>query len=253
VTIIDDSRDTARDMPRDTLSDEEARVAARAEWHASGGTLTGKQLAERYKRSAKWGQNQRAAAEREAADRAAGSPSPTVPRHNTPAAAPVPRTAAPTPTAVPRAAPPSAPSRAPLPAPASPAKEQPVPRQGSGAVQWITAAAVAAVAVVAAAASYSHMHDLAVQAGEGEMARVLPLSVDGLVVAATMTLLSARRSGRRAGALPWAALFLGLGASLAANVAAAEPTVVGRLVAAWPPVALALSFELLLRQTRASE
>jgi len=126
-----------------------------------------------------------------------------------------------------------------------------VPRQGSGAVQWITAAAVAAVAVVAAAASYSHMHELAVQAGEGEMARVLPLSVDGLVVAATMTLLSARRAGRKAGALPWLALFLGLGASLAANVAAAEPTVVGRLVAAWPPVALALSFELLLRQTRA--
>ena len=240
MTITDDTRDTARDMPRDTLSDEEARVAARAEWHASGGTLTGKQLAERFGRSAKWGQNQRAAAEREAADRAAGGPSPTVPRHDTPAAAPVPR-----------AAYPSTPSRAPRPAPAGPAKEEPVPRQGSGAVQWITAAAVAAVAVVAAAASYSHMHELAVQAGEGEMARVLPLSVDGLVVAATMTLLSARRAGRKAGALPWLALFLGLGASLAANVAAAEPTVVGRLVAAWPPVALALSFELLLRQTRA--
>ena len=35
---------------------------------------------------------------------------------------------------------------------------------------------------------------------------------------------------------------------LAANVAAADPTVAGRLVAAWPPVALLLAYELLLQQ-----
>jgi hypothetical protein len=34
-------------------------------------------------------------------------------------------------------------------------------------------------------------------------------------------------------------------------VAAAEPTVVGRLVAAWPPVGLLLSYELLLQQIKA--
>ena len=39
-----------------------------------------------------------------------------------------------------------------------------------------------------------------------------------------------------------------LGASLAANVAAADPTVAGWLVAAWPPVALLLAYELLLQQ-----
>ena len=48
--------------------------------------------------------------------------------------------------------------------------------------------------------------------------------------------------------LPWAALLFGLGASLAANVAAADPTVVGRLGAAWPPVGLLLSYELLMQQ-----
>jgi hypothetical protein len=58
-----------------------------------------------------------------------------------------------------------------------------------------------------------------------------------------------RRAGHPAGVLPWVALLLGLGASLAANVAAAEPTVVGRLVAAWPPVGLLLSYELLMQQT----
>ena len=99
--------------------------------------------------------------------------------------------------------------------------------------------AVVAVALVAAVASYDHMRTLAEQAGEGWRSWLLPLSVDGLVVAATMALLAAKRAGRlRAGALPWVALLLGLGGSLAANVAAVEPMVAGRLVAAWPPVAL---------------
>jgi hypothetical protein len=72
--------------------------------------------------------------------------------------------------------------------------------------------------------------------------------VDGLAVAASMTMLVRRRAGEPAGVLPWAALLLGLGASLAANVAAADPTLVGRLVAAWPPVGLLLSYELLMQQ-----
>jgi Protein of unknown function (DUF2637) len=93
------------------------------------------------------------------------------------------------------------------------------------------------------------MRTLAAVAGEGWRAWLLPVSVDGLAVAASMTMLVRRRGGQAAGALPWAALLLGLGASLAANVAAAEATLVGRLVAAWPPVALLLSYELLLQQT----
>jgi len=92
------------------------------------------------------------------------------------------------------------------------------------------------------------MRALATLAGEGWRAWLLPISVDGLAVAASMTMLVRRRAGHRAGTLPWAALLLGLGASLAANVAAAEPTVVGRLVAAWPPVGLLLSYELLMQQ-----
>jgi hypothetical protein len=49
----------------------------------------------------------------------------------------------------------------------------------------LTALAVVVVAAVAAAASYSHMRRLAIDAGEGEIAFLLPLSVDGLVVAAS--------------------------------------------------------------------
>jgi hypothetical protein len=119
-------------------------------------------------------------------------------------------------------------------------------------VRRVTTASVLAVAAVAAVASYEHMRALAAVAGEGWRAWLLPVSVDGLAVAASMTMLVRRRSGQRAGALPWLALLLGLGASLAANVAAAEPTVVGRLVAAWPPVGLLLAYELLLQQTNNS-
>jgi len=115
-------------------------------------------------------------------------------------------------------------------------------------VRRVTTASVLAVAAVAAVASYEHMRALAALAGEDWRAWLLPVSVDGLAVAASMTMLVRRRAGQPAGALPWAALLLGLGASLAANVAAADPTVVGRLVAAWPPVALLLSYELLLQQ-----
>jgi hypothetical protein len=115
-------------------------------------------------------------------------------------------------------------------------------------VRRVTTASVVAVAAVAAVASYEHMRALAESAGEGWRAWLLPISVDGLAVAASMTMLVRRRAGLRTGPLPWVALLLGLGASLAANVAAADPTVVGRLVAAWPPVGLLLSYELLLQQ-----
>ncbi len=57
---------------------------------------------------------------------------------------------------------------------------------------------------------------------------------------------------RRAGVLPWALLVAGSVASLAANVAVAEPTVIGRVIAAWPSFALTASYELLTRQVRRS-
>lgn len=43
---------------------------------------------------------------------------------------------------------------------------------------------------------------------------------------------------------------IGSAASLAANVAVAEPSLVGRLIAAWPSAALIGSYELLMRQVR---
>jgi hypothetical protein len=52
--------------------------------------------------------------------------------------------------------------------------------------------------------------------------------------------------------LPWALLVVGSVASLAANVAVAQPTATGRVIAAWPSFALIAAYELLMRQVRRS-
>ena len=118
------------------------------------------------------------------------------------------------------------------------------------ATRMVTVAAVLLVATVAAVVSFEHMREVAARAGEQWRAWLLPLSVDGLVVAASMVLLTRRRAGLPGGRLAWAALLGGVGASLAANIAAAEPTGTARLVAAWPALAFAVAFELLLQQRR---
>jgi Protein of unknown function (DUF2637) len=150
---------------------------------------------------------------------------------------------------------PSPSTQAPAPEPAPPAPtitaapaSPPVEAEAARWVRRVTTLAVVLVAGVAAVASYEHMRALATLAGEDWRSWLLPVSVDGLAVAASMTMLVRRRAELPAGGLAWVALLLGLGASLAANVAAADPTVAGRLVAAWPPAALLLAYELLLQQ-----
>jgi hypothetical protein len=73
-----------------------------------------------------------------------------------------------------------------------------------------------------------------------------------MIVAASTTLLADSRSGQRGGVLPWVLLAIGSVASLAANVAVAEPSITGRVIAAWPSFALIGSYELLMRQVRRS-
>ena len=116
-----------------------------------------------------------------------------------------------------------------------------------------TTASVLLLAGIAAVVSYSHMHALALQHGEGAWASALiPLSCDGMIIASSMALLSESRLGGRGGVLPWALLIIGALASLSANIAVAEPTVIGRVIAAWPSFALTCSYELLMRQIRRS-
>jgi hypothetical protein len=121
---------------------------------------------------------------------------------------------------------------------------------------WIrrtTTRCVGLLALIAGTLSYLHMHRLVALYGQpGWVAALTPLSVDGMMVAASTTLLAESRAGCPGGALPWALLVAGSVASLAANVAAAEPELIGRIVAAWPSFALTASYELLTRQVRRS-
>lgn len=110
---------------------------------------------------------------------------------------------------------------------------------------------VAMLALIAGTVSCLHLHMLVELHGQpGWVAALTPLSVDGMIVAASTTLLADSRSGGRGGVLPWALLVVASAASLAANVAVAEPTLTGRVIAAWPSFALIGAYELLMRQVR---
>ncbi|WP_374199061.1 DUF2637 domain-containing protein [Streptomyces sp. GESEQ-35] len=97
-----------------------------------------------------------------------------------------------------------------------------------------------------------HQREFALQGGADAVSATLwPLSVDGLLLLATVGLLTpARGVGRRARRVVWLAFLLGIAVSLAANVAAA-PALAWKpmLVAGWPPVALLLSVELLAHRS----
>lgn len=104
------------------------------------------------------------------------------------------------------------------------------------------------VAAVAAYASYEHQRTFALRGGaDAAGASLWPLSVDGLLLLATVGLLkSSERSSRRTRYVVRLAFFMGIAVSLAANVAAApRPQWQPVLVAGWPPVALLLAVELL--------
>ncbi len=67
-----------------------------------------------------------------------------------------------------------------------------------------------------------------------------------------MTLLSDARQGHRGGLLPWTLLIIGGVASLAADIAVADPTAWSRIIHARPSFALIGAHELLMRQFRAN-
>jgi Protein of unknown function (DUF2637) len=118
-------------------------------------------------------------------------------------------------------------------------------------IQRITIGCVALLALIAGTVSYLHMHLLVELNGQpGWVAALTPLSVDGMIVAASTTLLAESRSGGRGGLLPWALLAVGSVASLAANVAVAESALTGRVIATWPSFSLIAAYELLMRHVR---
>lgn len=118
-------------------------------------------------------------------------------------------------------------------------------------IRWTTTGAVVMLAGIAAIVSYRHMHELAVRHGEESWsAALVPLSVDGMIIASSMSILYASRHGRRGSLLAWTLLIIGSLASLGANVAVADPSLIARIVAAWPSFALIGAYEMLMGQVR---
>jgi hypothetical protein len=119
-------------------------------------------------------------------------------------------------------------------------------------IRMTTALAVAAVAAVAAVISYRHAYELVSTHGEtGLTARLMPFTVDGLILAASMLILDASRRDQPAPALARWCLGAGIVATICANLAhGIGHGPIGALVSAWPALALAGSFEMLMTLIR---
>jgi hypothetical protein len=97
------------------------------------------------------------------------------------------------------------------------------------------------------------MQELAANHGQGWLAYLIPLSVDGMILSASLLIVHARRTYAETPWLAWLSLVVGVLVSLAANVAAALPDITSRVISAWPPLAFAAAFELILRLVRSTD
>ena len=123
---------------------------------------------------------------------------------------------------------------------------------GDRVIRFTRAAVVSAVATFAAVVSYSHIYGLGRDHGQdGTAARLLPLSVDGLILAASLVLLHEARNDRVAPGLARFMLWLGISATIGANIAyGAGYGLLGALISAWPAVAFIGTVEIATQQVR---
>jgi Protein of unknown function (DUF2637) len=116
----------------------------------------------------------------------------------------------------------------------------------------LSAAAVLLVAAIAATVSFVHIESLAVRYGQPLLAAwLLPVSIDGTVAVASLTMLRAARLELSA---PWLArtmLLLSVAATLACNIAYGLPHGwPGALLSGWPAVAFVGSAEVAISMSR---
>jgi len=113
-----------------------------------------------------------------------------------------------------------------------------------------TSTVIVVVALAAVAFYVSYRHQLALALGYGEeadTARLFPLTIDGIIVTASLIMLYCARWEKAVPLLARFALWLGILATLAANVAHGwSAGWGGRLVSAAPAVALVIAYELLM-------
>lgn len=110
----------------------------------------------------------------------------------------------------------------------------------------VTLFAVAAIAAITGAVSYEHEYQLARHHGQtGWVSTLLPFTVDGMIVAASVVLVWAASVGLRRPWRPLAVLLVGISATIAANLAAGVADGwLGAVVSAWGGVSLILASDL---------
>lgn len=112
--------------------------------------------------------------------------------------------------------------------------------------------ALVVVIAVAVAISYSHMFDWALANKEPRWrAHLSPVSVDGAMLAASLVMYADARMRHRKDWLAYLTMLVGVGWSVLANMNydAVSP-IAAKAIAAWPPLSLAVSVELVLRFIR---
>jgi hypothetical protein len=110
---------------------------------------------------------------------------------------------------------------------------------------------VTVLAVIAGAGSFTHIRDTAAQHGQhGLMASAVAVCIDLTCVMAARERQRDKQNGIPARRLSWPAVVLAGGVlmSLAANLAQAQPTAWGRIVAAVPPVAFLVAVSMIERR-----
>jgi len=122
------------------------------------------------------------------------------------------------------------------------------------AIRRITALSVVAVATVAGIVSYRHGVTVARTHGEtGFTGICYPVTIDGLVLAASMSILSAARHRAATPVMAWWLLSAGIIATVGVNmVNGMGHGPIGLVLAAWPALAMTGAFELLMRMVRES-
>ena len=112
------------------------------------------------------------------------------------------------------------------------------------------------VGAIAAYQSYFHMHELIIASNQDKYGAewLLPLSVDGMALTATVNIIEAKRKGRKPTVTTWISLGVGVVASLAANVMSAwNDGGVARVVAGWPAIGVMLVIEMLARKGKVAD
>jgi len=121
-------------------------------------------------------------------------------------------------------------------------------------IRITTSVVVLAVAAFAAAVSFGHIFDLAHHHGQDVLASsLLPLSVDGTVLASSLVMLHAAKQKLSTPHLARFMLALGVAATVACNVVYGLPYgPLGALLSAWPAVAFIGSAEMAIGMVRSA-